>query len=111
VLNEVLFVLLGLLLAFQVGMTMTLRRCEALLHGFNLDLAATSPDDAVSAMRDEVGALVQDVLEGMRPPTIADHLGGVLAQWAQIKMMKEVQQSGVLPDAVSELMDDGSTLD
>ena len=96
--DEVLFTLLGLLLAFQVGMMMALRRCEALLHSFDLTLRQAEPGLAIEAMKDEVSLLVSDVLEGMRPPTIADHLGGVLAQWAQIRMMREVQQTGMLPN-------------
>jgi hypothetical protein len=109
--NEALFVLLGLLLAFQVGMMFALRRCEMLLTSFNLDLVSANPENAVEAMREEVGGLVEEVLSSMRPPTIADHLGGVLAQWAQIKMMKEVQGSGILPGAVEDSMDAGAPLD
>jgi hypothetical protein len=109
--NEVLFVLLGLLLAFQVGMMFALRRCEALLTSFNLDLVSANPEGAVEAMREEVGGLVEDVLSSMRPPTIADHLGGVLAQWAQMKMMREFQASGVLPNAVEDSIDAGAPLD
>ena len=104
--DEVLFTLLGLLLAFQVGMMLALRRCESLLHTFDIALKTSSPDAAVEAMREEVGDIVNDVLASMRPPSIADHLGGVLSQWAQIRMMREVQQCGVLPDAMAAAIDD-----
>tara|TARA_Y100000401_G_scaffold116805_1_gene123503 strand:+ start:3490 stop:3816 length:327 start_codon:yes stop_codon:yes gene_type:complete len=96
-LNELLFTLLGLLFAFQVGMLLTLRRCEALLHSFNVDLGNLDTNEAVDAMRAEVADIVADIMGGMRPPTIADHLGGVLAQFAQIKMMKELERSGLAP--------------
>ena len=109
--NEVLFTLLGLLLAFQVGMMLALRRCEALLHSFDLALRTSSPDAAVEAMQEEVGAIVQDVLASMRPPSIADHLGGVVAQFAQMRMMKMLQAEGMLPDAVSQTMENDSGLD
>lgn len=94
-LNELLFTLLGLLFAFQVGMMLTLRRCEALLHSFNIDLGNLDTSEAVEAMRSEVSDIVADIMGGMRPPTIADHLGGVLAQFAQIKMMRELERSGL----------------
>ena len=109
--ESALFVLLGLLLAFQIGMMLALRRCESLLHSFNIDLQTTSPESAIDAMKDEVGNLVEDVLSSMRQPTIADHLGGVLAQWAQMKMMREFQASGVLPSAVEDGIDTGAPLD
>lgn len=95
-LDEVLFTLLGLLLAFQVGMMWSLKRCEALLHSFELQLLTSDPNDVVESMRAEVGSLVEDVLSSMRPPSIADHLGGVVAQWAQLRMMREMQGSGLL---------------
>lgn len=101
-LEEVLFTLLGLLFAFQVGMMWSLKRCENLLLSFDVTLKNAEPGNAIEEMKNEVAELVADVLEGMRPPTIADHLGGVLAQWAQIKMMREVQANGVLPTAMED---------
>ena len=111
--DEVLFTLLGLLLAFQVGMMLALRRCEVLLHTFDIALKTSSPDAAVEAMREEVADIVNEVLGTMRPPSIADHLGGVISQWAQIRMMREVQQSGILPEGMEgalsgdEIAEDG----
>jgi len=109
--EEALFLLLGLILAFNIGLLYALRRCEALLHGLELTATTIDPQSAVDAMRQEVGDLVAEVVGGMRPPTIADHLGGVMAQFAQMRMMKMMQAEGMLPDAVSQAMDDSSPLD
>lgn len=105
--NEVLFALLGLLVAFNIGHFMTLRKCEEALKSLRLEAESVSSFDPSSIMenlRTEVGDLVQDVLENMRPPTIADHLGGVVAQFAQMKMMQQLQDSGLMapgPDALT----------
>lgn len=109
--EEALFLLLGLILAFNIGLLYALRRCEALLHGLELTAGTMDPTSAVDAMRQEVGDLVAEVVGSMRPPTIADHLGGVMAQFAQMRMMKMMQAEGMLPDAVSQAMDDSSPLD
>lgn len=45
----------------------------------------------VADLKAELEELIADTIGSMQPPSIADHLGGVLAQWAQIKMMKEAQ--------------------
>jgi len=100
--DEVLFLLLGLLVAFNIGVFIAIRRCEALLTAISYDAKALNPDDTVDALRDEVGALVQDVIGSMRQPTIADHLGGVLSQFAQMRLMKMMQSEGMLPDAVAQ---------
>lgn len=109
--EEALFLLLGLILAFNIGLLWALRRCEALLHGLEFTAGTLDPSSAVDAMREEVGDLVAEVVGSMRPPTIADHLGGVMAQFAQMRMMKMMQADGMLPDAVAQAIDDASPLD
>jgi len=109
--EEALFLLLGLILAFNIGLLWALRRCEALLLGLEFTAGTLDPSSAVDAMREEVGDLVAEVVGSMRPPTIADHLGGVMAQFAQMRMMKMMQAEGMLPDAVAQAMDDASPLD
>lgn len=99
-LEEVLFALLGLLVAFNVGHLLTLRRCESALLALTLEskaLTAWDPGAMLGEIKEEVGAMVLEVVGTMRPPTVADHLGGVLAQFAQIKMMKSLQDSGLAP--------------
>lgn len=100
--DEVLFLLLGLLIAFNIGVFIAIKRCEALLQAISYDAKALNPDDTVEALREEVSGLVADLVGSMRTPTIADHLGGVLHQFAQMKMMRMMQADGMLPDAVAQ---------
>lgn len=104
-LEEVLFVLLGLLVAFNIGLFIAIKRCEDLLTSISYDAKALDPDTTVDALRDEVGSLVQEIMGSMRPPTIADHLGGVLSQFAQMRLMKMMQADGMLPDAVADTIE------
>ena len=51
-------------------------------------------------LREDLEDLIQDTIGSMRTPQIADHIGAVLSQWAQIKFAKEMQamQAGsILP--------------
>jgi hypothetical protein len=41
--------------------------------------------------KDDMSDLILDTISEMRPPAIADHLGGILAQWAQLKFAKQMQ--------------------
>ena len=105
--EEILFALLGLLLAFNVGHLLTLRRCESALLALTLEskaLTSFDPSAIMSNLKDEVNDMVADIVGSMRQPTIADHLGGVMAQFAQMKMMRSLQESGIMdavPDALS----------
>ncbi len=94
--NELLFTLLGLLFAFQVGMMLTLKRCEVLLHSFSNIESDLDPQNAVEAMRHEVGNIIEDLMGTMRTPTIADHLGGVISQFAQVRLMKMMREEGMV---------------
>ena len=109
-LESVLFALLGLLVAFNIGHLLTLRRCESALLALTLEskaLTTWDPTTVVDEIRSEVGDLVADVVGGMRPPTIADHLGGVLAQFAQIRMMRSLQEVGDLAGPVADALSMG----
>ena len=55
--------------------------------------------------------LIQDTIGSMRTPQIADHLGAVLQQWANMKMQKEMyalQNTGALENMskVAEVVED-----
>lgn len=113
-LEEVLFALLGLLVAFNVGHLLTLRRCESALLALTLEskaLTAWDPAGMLDEIKDEVGQMVLEVVSSMRPPTVADHLGGVLAQFAQIKLMRSLQESGIAPGLDALSMGAGEDLD
>jgi len=46
---------------------------------------------------DDLRQDIVDVLGSMNTPTFADHLGGMLAQWGQAKLMKQMQD--IVPGA------------
>ena len=56
------------------------------------DVSATFPIDEI---KEELSELIFETIGEMRPPAIADHLGGILSQWAQIKMAKSMQDMGM----------------
>jgi len=64
--------------------------------------AAAPTEFNLATLREELEDLIAETIGSMQPPSIADHLGGVLAQWAQLKMMKEVQAVQPTLDSVSE---------
>ena len=114
-LEEVLFALLGLLVAFNIGHLTTLKRCESALLALTLESKALTSFDPASLfddLRDEVGEMVSELVAQMRVPTVADHLGGVLAQFAQMRMVRQMQEAGIVPPGPDALTDgDGSALD
>jgi hypothetical protein len=113
-LEEVMFTLLGLLVAFNVGHLLTLRRCESALLALSIEsrrLTDYDPTSALDEMKDEVQNLVLEVVSSMKTPTIADHLGGVVAQFAQMRMMKMLHAEGMLPDGSPLATDEAATLD
>lgn len=113
-LEEVMFTLLGLLVAFNVGHLLTLRRCESALLALSIEsrrLTDYDPTAVLDEMKEEVQGLVLEVVSSMKTPTIADHLGGVVAQFAQMRMMKMLHAEGMLPDGSPLATDDAGTLD
>jgi hypothetical protein len=42
-------------------------------------------------LREDLEDLIQETIGSMRTPQIADHIGAMLNQWAQIKFAKEMQ--------------------
>ena len=100
-LEETLFVMLGLLVAFNVGHLLTLKRCETALYALTIESKALTdfnPGAIVEQMKEDTLDLVHDVMAQMKTPSIADHLGGVVAQFAQMRMMKMLQAEGMVPD-------------
>ena len=108
-LEEVLFALLGLLVAFNIGHLLTLRRCETALFALSLEskaLAAFDPSAIVDEMKEETLNLVHEVMGQMKTPSIADHLGGVVAQFAQMRMMRMLQAEGMMPEIEGVIHED-----
>jgi len=62
----------------------------------SLELEKTAASIAIEPpsfenLKEDLSDLIHDTIGEMRPPAIADHLGGILSQWAQIKFAKEMQ--------------------
>ena len=53
------------------------------------------PEINIDSIKDELLDVVQDLMANMRIPSIADHLGGVVAQFMQMKQMKMAQEMGL----------------
>jgi hypothetical protein len=53
------------------------------------------PEINIDSIKDELLDVVEDLMANMRIPSIADHLGGVVAQFMQIKQMKMAQELGL----------------
>lgn len=64
------------------------------------------PEINIDSIKDELLDVVEDLMANMRIPSIADHLGGVVAQFMQMKQMKMAQDmgltGGVEPDATDD---------
>lgn len=48
------------------------------------------PPSFIEEMKEEMYNIVQDTVEGMNPPTAADHLMGALGQLVQMKLAKSM---------------------
>tara|TARA_R110002072_G_scaffold98096_2_gene215970 strand:+ start:178 stop:525 length:348 start_codon:yes stop_codon:yes gene_type:complete len=60
--------------------------------------AKTHPDiPDFGELREDLEDLITETIGSMRTPQIADHIGAVLAQWAQVKMHKEMQAMQMVP--------------
>ena len=53
------------------------------------------PEINIDSIKEELLDVVQDLMANMRIPSIADHLGGVVAQFMQMKQMKMAQEMGL----------------
>jgi len=63
------------------------------LHSLAKDLKENGvdlPPTFVDEMKDEMFNIVQETVEGMNPPTAADHLMGALGQLVQMKLAKSM---------------------
>ena len=70
-----------------------------------LDAKAGHDFPSLEDLKDEMADLIQDTVGSMRTPQIADHLGAILQQWAQIKFAKEMQAMNVmLPTGGDEIL-------
>jgi len=61
------------------------------------------PPSFIEELKDEMYNIVQETIEGMNPPTAADHLMGALGQLVQMKLAKSMN----LLDAISPAPPEG----
>ena len=64
------------------------------------------PEINIDSIKDELLDVVEDLMANMRIPSIADHLGGVVAQFMQMKQMKMAQELGLAGGSPPEESDD-----
>lgn len=110
--------LVGLLLSAMVLLLWRLEKCHSSIANMasNLHLSlkqdienvsTETSDSFIDEIREELLNIVSQTIETMRPPNIADHLGGILNQFAQMKMMKMMQRDGFMdpvnPIAIGEM--------
>jgi hypothetical protein len=110
--------LVGLMLSAMVLLIWRLEKCHSSIANMasNLHLSlkqdienvsTETSDSFIDEIREELLGIVGSTIETMRPPNIADHLGGILNQFAQMKMMKMMQKEGFMgqtpPIAIGEM--------
>lgn len=109
-------VLLGLLALAVVGLAIRLEQChkgilimaENLRTAFKRDIEEASlntSDSFVDTIREDLLDTVNGVIQNMQPPTIVDHLGGVLQQFAQMKLMKAMKEEGMIPPQIENAVE------
>ena len=109
--DDFLLLIMGLILAFNFGHFTTLRRCESALLALSLESKRITDFDPGAMLEDlnaEVSDIVLNVVASMKQPSMADHLGGVISQFAQMRMMRMLEADGLIqapadqPDPVFE---------
>ena len=106
--DDLLLILLGLMLAFNIGHFVTLNKCERALLALSMEskkLTDYDPTESVDLIRQEIEEIVGDTLAQIQTPTALDHIGGIFAQFAQMKMMRQAQEMGMLPDELEPPID------
>lgn len=111
----VLGIVLGLLVMAVVALGLRLEAChrgivqmaDNLQTAFKRDIEEASlntSDSFVDTIREDLLDTVNGVIQNMQPPTVLDHLGGVLQQFAQMKLMKAMKEEGMIPDQLAQMV-------
>ena len=102
-------------LALQFGfmafilMKLDLKKSEARELQKDIQRALDSikmPEINIDSIKEELLDVVEDLMANMRIPSIADHLGGVFAQFMQMKQMKMAQEMGLTGGQELDAIDD-----
>lgn len=105
-------VLLGMNVALGALLWWRLEK-NGLLMKHELSKTAASieiPEPKFELLKEDLADLIHDTIGEMRPPAIADHLGGILSQWAQLKFAKQMQDMNLQigPQLVTDSVNDHS---
>lgn len=102
----VLGMLFGFVIIGFIALAIRLEKCHSSIAVMASNLHSSLKDDIrgaseetsdnfIDGIREELLDVVNNTIQQMRPPNIADHLGGILNQFAQMKMMKMMQKEGI----------------
>lgn len=59
-------------------------------------------DKVVEAVGDEIDAIISDSMANFSMPTAQDHLFGMISQFVQMKMVKDLNKDGLLQPNIDE---------
>ena len=90
-------VLFGIILNF-----LTWREVTRTIENNAKNLPDLNLDKVVEAIGDEIDAIVGDALGNFSLPTAQDHLFGMINQFVQAKMMKDLHKDGLLQPNITE---------
>ena len=100
--DDMIMMLMALQFGFMAFILMKLdakkgeaERIEKLIEK-NLD-GIQIPEINFDGLKEDMLEMVEDIMANMRIPSIADHFGGIAAQFMQMKQMKMAQEFGLVP--------------
>ena len=102
-------IIAGAFLAYRMEKTQIALKHEIQLGIEKLEKKAIPDFPDIDELMDEVQSIITDTIGQMRVPTIADNLGAILQNWAQVKMAKEMQSMQMPALQENPIFDDNST--
>ena len=106
--ESLVFAFMGLMVAFQIQQAFAIKRAEVALLALTVEsqrLTTFDPADLFIQMKNETADLVHDIMGSMQAPSIVDHLGGVISQFAQMRMMKMMQLENMALEASNDSLE------
>ena len=105
--DEAIMMLMALLFGFMAFVLMKLDVKKSDSERFKNEIEKTLSSIAIpnlnlDSIKDELVEVVEDLMQNMRIPSIADHLGGAVAQFMQMKQMKMAQDMGLTQPEVGD---------
>ena len=105
--DEAIMMLMALQFGFMAFVLMKLDVKKSDSERFKNEIEKTLSSIAIpnlnlDSIKDELVEVVEDLMQNMRIPSIADHLGGAVAQFMQMKQMKLAQDMGLTQPEVGD---------